>query len=135
MSENLDLVRSIYAAWERGEYFSGPAEWVHPQIEFVIVGGPEPGHWTGRDGLIDGARAILNVWQDWRPKAEEYRELDDERILVTFHPSGRGKTSGLDVADVAGKGANLFQVQGGKVARIVAYWDVARALSDLGLEE
>jgi ketosteroid isomerase-like protein len=134
-SGNLDLVRSIYATWERGEYFSGSGEWVHPEIEFVVDGGPEPGRWTGLDGLIEGARTILNVWEDWRPEADEYRELDDERILVFFHPSGRGKTSGLDVGDVAGKGANLFQVRGGKVTRIVAYWDRDRALADLGLRQ
>jgi len=132
MSENLDLVRSIYADWERGD-FGGSGEWVDPEIEFVVDGGPEPGRWTGLDGLIEGARTILSVWEDWRPEAEEYRELDDERVLVLFHPGGRGKTSGLDVGDIAGKGANLFQVHGGKVTRLVAYWDRDRALADLGL--
>jgi ketosteroid isomerase-like protein len=135
MSENLDLVRSIYAAWERGDFFSGPSEWVHPEIEFVVPDGPEPGSWTGLGGLLDGARAILNAWENWRPKADEYRELDDGRVLVLVHASGRGKTSGLELGQVAGNGANLFLVHDGKVTRLVVYWDRDRAFADLGLEE
>src|SRR2546423_11304270 len=117
MSANLDLVRSIYADWERGQFFGGSGEWVDPEIEFVVDGGPEPGCWSGLDGLLEGARTILSAWEDWRPVADEYRVIDEERVLVLFHPSGRGKTSGLDVGNVTMRGANLFHVHGGKVTR------------------
>ena len=36
--ENVEIVRSICAAWDRGDYRS--VGWADPEIEFVIVDGP-----------------------------------------------------------------------------------------------
>jgi ketosteroid isomerase-like protein len=133
MSENLDLVRSIYAAWERGDFSS--AEWADPEIESVIADGPSPGRWTGLAGMAEGWRDVLGAWEGLHPEVEEYRELDGERVLVLFHFNARGKTSGLEIGQMRSKGAGLFHVARGKVTRIVNYFDRDRALADLGLEE
>jgi ketosteroid isomerase-like protein len=130
-STNLDLVRSIYAAWGRGDFSS--AEWAHPEIEFVIADGPSPGHRTGPAGMAEGWRDLLSAWEEYRGEADEYRELDDERVLVLTHFSARGKTSGLEVGQMRTKVAALFHLNGGKVTRLVLYWDRERALADLGL--
>jgi ketosteroid isomerase-like protein len=129
-SANLDLVRSIVVAWERGDFSS--TEWAHPEIECVIRDGPAPGSWRGFAGMAQGWRDWLKAWEDWRVEAEEYRELDNERVLVLAHRSGRGKMSGLEIGQM-GQGASLFHVRGGKVTRIVNYFDRERALADLGL--
>ncbi len=130
-SANLDLVRSIYAAWERGDFSLG--EGMHPETEWVRMDGPSPGTWTGLAELAEVTRDFLSAWEDWRVEAEEYRELDDERALVLTRVSGRGKTSGLDIEQVMNRGAHLFHIRDGKVARMVSYWNRERALADLGL--
>lgn len=131
MSANLDLVRSIYAAWERGDFSS--AVWAHPEIEYVMADGPLPGSSTGLAAMAGAMRELLNVWQDYRVEADEYRELDGDRVLVSLHARGRGKTSGLDLERAAGPGATVFHVHGGSVTKLFVYFDRDRALADLGL--
>ena len=130
-SANLELVRSLYAVWERGDYSS--VEWADPDIELVSVDGPTPGTWRGLAGLAEGWRDFLTAWDDWRAVGEDYFELDGERVLALVRMGGRGKASGLDVGEIQAKAANLFHVRGGKVTRLVIYWDRERALADLGL--
>jgi ketosteroid isomerase-like protein len=129
--ENLELVRSIFAAWERGDYSS--AEWAHPGIEFVFVDGPTPGRWTGVAAMVEAFRDFLSAFEDYRPEAEEFRELDDKRVLVLVHPSGRGKTSGVELGQMWAKGAILLHIREGKVTRDVIYFDRGRAVADLDL--
>jgi ketosteroid isomerase-like protein len=130
-SANVDLVHSICADWERGDYSS--TEWQHPEIEFVIADGPTPGKWTGAAGIVEGWGGFLSAWEEFHTEVDEYRELDDERVLTLAHFGGRGKTSGLDVGQLGSRSAGLFHVVDGKVTRLVLYWDRERALADLGL--
>ena len=132
MSANLDLVRSIYAEGERGDYRS-TAVWAHPEIEYVVADGPEPGSWTGLAGMAEAWRGLSSAGENLRVLAEEYRELDDQRVLVLLDTTGRGKTSGIDLHQVRG-GASLFHLFDGKVTRVVTYWDRDRALANLGLD-
>jgi ketosteroid isomerase-like protein len=131
--ENVEIVRSILAAWERGDYSS--ADWAHPEVEAVIADGPAPVTSTGLAGMAEGWGEFLSAWKGFRHEADEYRDLDGERVLVLVRWGGRGKTSGLEVAHMATRAAVLFHVHGDKVTRVVAYLDRDRALADLGLTE
>ncbi len=130
-SANLKFVRSIYAASEGGDFSS--TAWAHPEIEFVIADGPSPGSWTGVAGMAESFRSYLIGWKDFRTQADEYRELDDQRVLVLTRITARGKAGGLVAGQMRAKGATLYHISGDKVTRLVYYWDRDRALADLGL--
>ena len=133
MSANLDLVRSIYADWERGDFSS--VDWAHPGLILAIADGPDPGRWSGLTAARDGWRAYLSNWEELRSEADEYREVDSERVLVVALNHGRGKTSGIDIARMEWRLASVFRLRGGKVVELTLYFDSDRALADVGLEE
>ena len=128
---NVELVRALYSNWERGDYSS--SEWAHPEIEWAIADGPDPGTWRGVAAMAEGFRSSMGVWKDVRAEVQEYRQLDGERVLVLESRRARGKASGLELRNMRSEGAVLFHLRDGKVARLVFYWDRDRALADLGL--
>ena len=110
------------------------ADWADPEIEFEAIGGLEPGRAHGIPGMARAMREFLTAGEGWRTQAEEYREVDGERVLVLIHHRGRGKTSGLEIEGVRTQAATLWHIRDGKVMQLVAYWDRGRALADLGLD-
>jgi ketosteroid isomerase-like protein len=130
-SANLELVRSLYTAWGRGDWSS--ADWADPEIEFI--GADTLGRTTskGLAGLAKSWREFLDAWEEWRVEPQEYVEIDDERVLVMIRVSGRGRTSGLEVGQMRAEAANLFHLRRGKVTRLALYWDRQEALADAGL--
>jgi ketosteroid isomerase-like protein len=131
--ENVEFVRSICEPWARGDF--DPADWAHPDIEYVIAGGPTPDSWTGLAGLAEGWRNFLSAWDDYSAEAEDYLEIEGERVLVLNRFSGRGSSSGVDLSRMPSRGANLFEIREGKVIRLVTYLDRDQALEAVGLRE
>src|ERR1041385_2887703 len=126
--ENVEVVRAIFGPWERGDYSS--AERLDSEIEYVVADGPEPGSGRGLAGLGQAWRAWISAWEDLSIQVDEYRELDDERVLVLARKSGRGKQSGLEIEEMHAKGAMICHVRDRKVTRMVLYYDRANALAD-----
>ena len=130
MSANLDLVRSIYADWERGDF--SKVEWADPELSFVFADGPLPGEWRGVGIAATIWSNFLATMNDYRAEIEALRDMEDGRVLVLVRGHGRGRTSGAAVDD---RSANIFEVRGRKVVKLTIYAGRDRALADLGLKE
>jgi ketosteroid isomerase-like protein len=130
-STNVEFVRSIYADWERGDWSS--AAWADPEIEFVGADGPDPRTVRGIDKVGEAWAEFLEMWEEYRVEAEEFLEVEGDRVLVLVRLLGRGKASGLEVGQMPTEAANVLDIRDGKVIRLALYWDRERALADVGL--
>ena len=128
--ENLELVRSIYERWERGDYSS--IDWADPEIEFSSPGGFNP------DEVFRGLGEMKRAWVDWLSQFEgfsatatEYLESGDQ-VVVLNRFGGRGRTSGVPMEEMAG--AARFRIRDGKVVELAIYVDPDRGLREAGIE-
>jgi hypothetical protein len=135
MSRNVDFVRSIYKDWERGQF--DLLGWAHAEIEFVVVDGPQPMRLRGLRAMLQHWREFLRAWDGSGIAVDEYRQLDEHRVLVLVHAGhDRAGASGLEPqrSDADG-GAQVFDIRDATVTRLATYFERERALSDLRLEE
>jgi hypothetical protein len=85
--------------------------------------------------MSEAMREMLTAWEDFRLIAEEFTEVDAERVLVVTRAEGRGRISGIEHRDVPSirRSADVFRVRRGRVTGIDVYLDRDLALADLGL--
>ena len=123
--ENVELVRSILANWERGDYAS--VDWADPDIEFIAP----LDNTRGIEELGRRWREFLAEWEHFATTPERFIELGEDRVLVLVHFKGRGRVSGAPVTDFSG--GQLFTVRYGRVVRLVLYSTRDEALEATGL--
>ena len=132
VSPNVELVRSMFAAWSRGDFSA--TDWADPELEMDVVDGLEGAAAPGLAAISERWRRWLSEWEEFRAHAEEYLELDDQRVLVFGHFSGRGRKSGIELGGTGwSKGASLFHIRDGRVTRLVLYPNRDSAIAELGL--
>jgi ketosteroid isomerase-like protein len=72
--------------------------------------------------------ASLSAWDDFRAEPDEFIDSGPHVVVLTrIHAWGKG--SG---AEVSADTAAVFTLDGGKVARLVLYWDTTKALAAVG---
>ena len=129
--ENVELLRPVYEAWGSGDLRAGE-ELLDPQIQSIWPSEfPSGGIYRGKEAHAEAMREWLSPWEDFRLAAEGFFEAED-RVVVPFRVSARGKESGVEVQR---RWAHIWTMRSGKVVRFEVSLDPAEALKAVGLEE
>ena len=128
--ENVDFVRSIYAASERGDFSS--VEWAHPEIRIDMSRQVfNPATYQGHAGLHNMHRQAREVWDEFRIIPERFIDAGDHVVVMDF-VSGRGRGSGVEVKT---RSATVWTVREGRIILMAVYYDPQDALKAVGLAE
>ena len=131
--ENVEIVRRIYAEWERGN-FAAAVEWFDPEITFETFM-PDASENVIAHGLVEidaFTRTWFSQWRNYRVLADEVREVGDDKVLVAGRQAATGRHSG---AEVESPGFTVWTFRRGKVIKLLAHYDREKALEAAGLSE
>lgn len=134
--DNVEVVRSFYCRLGR-DLASGP----RTEADITELFDPEihvdqtrrvlnPASYDGYDELLRGMGEIREAWEHLSLQPERFIEAGDQ-VLVLEMVHGRGRGSGIEVATRAG---SVYTLRGGRILRVVVYWDSSEALEAVGLE-
>jgi ketosteroid isomerase-like protein len=125
--ENVELVRKIYSAWERGDFSS--TDWADPAIEFTIPG-PDLEVHRGIESMGRAWADWLGVFDELSLRAETLHDAGD-KVVVEQLFRGTGKGSGIPIDEI--RGAVVLTMRDGKVTRFEGHTTIEAALKSAGL--
>lgn len=125
---NVDTVRRLYAAWERGDF--SDVDCFDPALEFGIDFGPDRITARGVDGLRRVWREQLRLWESWSTGPIEEVFEQGEHVVVRHSLRGQSR-HGLSVdSDDAGA---AFRFRDGRIVFLLAADHIEKALDAVGL--
>jgi ketosteroid isomerase-like protein len=127
--ENVERVREIFGAWERGDFSS--VDWADPEIEFAIPG-PDPRVHRGVGDMSRAWAEWLAAWEEFGVEARRYIDAGD-KVVVDQLFRGKGRGSGIPVDEIPG--AAVFTLRDGKVIRFQGFTTLEAALAAASAQE
>ncbi len=117
---DLELVKGIFRAWERGDFSS--VDWAHPDISYDVPGPTD--ETRGIEGMSNHWAEWLRSYRGLRIEGRRYYQAGDKVVVdQVFH--GEGRSSGIPLDQIAG--AAVLTVGDGKVIRFRGYTNLPDA--------
>jgi ketosteroid isomerase-like protein len=130
--ENVELVKVLMDAVNRRD-IDALAGVTTSDLEWfpVFAARVEGDVYRGRAGIEAFLGEVDEIWEEFRPQPEEYRDLGD-RVIGLGRLRTRGRASGVPIDAPWG---GVYDVRGGRISRIRTYLDHGEALRAAGLSE
>jgi ketosteroid isomerase-like protein len=131
--ENVEIVRAIYAEWEKGNFRDGAEVWDALAL-FIPASTPdsaETGYYIGLEAAAAFLREWVKPWKTFTISAEEIIEAE-ANVVVVGRQRGVGRESGLAVDMLQ---FHVWSFRGPKVMRLEVFRERAEALEAVGLSE
>jgi ketosteroid isomerase-like protein len=125
--ENVEIVRRVIEIFNEAG-MGAEATWDFYAADIVFEEPPEqPGASVvvGRDAALRTFQQFDSAWEEHRSEPEEFRVIDDERVLMLSIEHFRGR-DGIELSQRCG---NLFTLRKGKIIRQQAFWERDTALA------
>jgi ketosteroid isomerase-like protein len=127
--ENVEIVRSLYEGWLRGEIGLDKLDPEISMMESETLPGAASAY--GIEAVERYMRSFAKHWERIRFEPQEYIDAGN-RVVVVARLIAQGKKSGVEVTRTW---AYVWTLRGRKALRMVGYADRAQALEAAGLEE
>ena len=122
--ENVEIVRQIYAEWQRGNMKAG-VERFDPEIVFESFM-PDASERIVANGAAEVEAFMREFLRDWR----DYRKVSETSVFVRGRQTALGRESGATVEDTL---FSAWTFRDGKVVHLIFDRDRHSALEAAGL--
>ena len=128
--ENVELVRTVYEGWARGDFRAG-SDLLAPDFEWKqSPDAVEPGAHRGA-AVGTALRHLFEVFEDYRIEAEEYLDAGDA-VVVVCRARGTARGSGMTLDQ---RVVLVWRARDGKLVGTEAFRNRGDALEAVGLRE
>jgi uncharacterized protein len=129
--ENVEIVRQVFAAVASGDRQRALSYTDATMVVDATRRVFNPTTYVGEPGLRQFFADMDDVWEEFRPESPEFVDAGD-RVVVTGRMAGKGKSSGVEVADAF---VGIWTVRDGRVVRWEIHTNRAEAFEAVGLSE
>jgi ketosteroid isomerase-like protein len=129
--ENVELVQRQIEALNRRD-FDALRALGHPEVEvdWSASRGLEPRVYRGWDEVMGFFQNLFESFERIHVKPDRFIDAGDS-VVVPYSAEARGRHG----VDTVARSALVYEVRGGRVARVCLYQETAQALEAVGLRE